>query len=232
MHPREWPLWAWALLAVVVYPLGYELTVGAYTFSTAIALLAGCLLGRSDALRSQGMALAALMGLSLVGVVGHVSDWGYMAGRVAACLAASHLAGADTTRIGRQTVRWILLAMATVAALAASAWQEPWIGQQLKPYFNAVLVLAIIIAFFYALRLVAQPTRVLGLTASLAPYYAAGLSWATLSQRYLQSAGEVLAPVDLLFYGYVTHVPGDVLTAVAVAFITGPKQARHGEGSR
>ena len=232
MHPRDWPLWAWALLTVAAYPLGYELTVGGYTFSTAAALLAGCMLKRSDAVRSQGMALAGLMALSLMGVVGGVSDWGYMAGRVVACLAASHLAGADTTRLGRQSVRWTLLVMGLVAAAAANAWQEPWIGQQLKPYFNAVLVLAIIIAFFYALKLVARPARVLALTASLALYYAAGIGWTALSQRYLQATGDIMPPVDLLFYGYVTHVPGDVLTAVAVAFLTGPKRSEQADGSR
>ncbi len=231
MHPRDWPLWAWALLTIVVYPLGYELTVGAYTFSTGVALLAGCVLGGSGALRSQGMALVALMALSLMGVVGEVADWGYMAGRVAAGAAASRLV-TDTDQLRRRSVRWILLVMALVTAVTAHAWQEPWIGQQLKPYFNAVLVLALVIAFFYALRLVERPARVLALTASLSPYYAAGLAWAAFSQRYLQPAGEVMAPGDLLFHGYVTHVPGDVLMAVVVAFLTGPKHGQRADPLR
>ncbi len=227
MHPRHWPLWAWTLLAVVAYPLGYELTVGAYTFSTAVALLAGCMLGTPGALRSQGLAFVALVAFSLTGIVGDVADWGYMAGRVVAAVAASRWAGADSVGLGHRAVRWILLIMALVAAATARTWQEPWIGQQLKPYFNAVVVLAIVIAFFYALKLVARPARVLALTAGLFPYYLGGLGWAAFSQRTLQPPGEIMAASDLLFHGYVTHIPGDVLMAVVVAFLSGPKHGRH-----
>ncbi len=221
MSPRDWPVWAWVLLTVAVYPLGYELTVGAYTFSTGAALLAGCMLGASGALRSQAIACALLVALSLVGLVGGFAHWGYMAGRIAAAVAAGRLAADNAGRSGRRIVNAILVVMGLVAAATANAWQEPWIGQQLKPYFNAVLVLAIVIAFFYALRLVAKPARVLALSACLAPYYCIGLAWTAVSQRF--SDGAALATGDLLFYGYVTHLPGDVLMAVVVAFLTGPK---------
>ncbi len=221
LSPRDWPLWAWALLTVLAHPLGYELTVGAYTFSTGAALMAGCTLGTLGALRSQALAFALLVPLSLVGIIGEPSDWGYMAGRIAVGAAAGRLAVAQGGTGQRRTIRMTLLVMGLVAAAAASAWEEPWIGQQLKPYFNAVLILAMVIAFFYALRLVEKPTRVLTLTACLAPYYLLGLGWTAASQHFAD--GAMMTVDDLVFYGYVMHLPGDVLMAVVVAFLSGPK---------
>ena len=231
MHPRNWPVWTWALLTVAVYPLGYELTVGTYTFSTGVALLAGCMLGSSGVLRSQGLALIALMVLSLIGLFGEVADWGYMVGRIFAGVIASRWAatpaiGTSLTRPPQRSIHIVLLLMGVVAIATTQVWQEPWIGQQLKPYFNAVLILAMVIAFFYALKLVARPARVLALTASLSPYYVIGLTWAALTQRILRPTDEIMAASDLLFHGYVTHLPGDVLTAVVVAFLTGPKRGQ------
>jgi len=107
------------------------------------------------------------------------------------------------------------------------AWQEPWAGLQLRTYYNAVLTMAMVIAFFYAIRLVQYPLRVLGFMVALVPYYVIGLDWVLLL-GWWNGAPSVGAETwgNLVFHGYVAHLPADVLTGVVVAFFSGAKTRR------
>lgn len=170
--------------------------------------------------------------VSIVGPAGAPDGWGYALGRVALAYAVSRLAGPGAAR-NRRAEFGLLVTIALPAALAASAWRSAGFGLDLRTYYLAVVALGIAIAFYYALRLVERPERVLALAAALGPYYALGIAWAAL---YSRVGGADAAPptalVDLAFHGLLLHLPGDILMAVAVAFLTGPREGRAGPQSR
>lgn len=230
MHPRRWPLWAWALAAVAASFIRLDYAVGDYSFNTGVALLAGSWLGSRAGARSQALALAVLIPLSLLGFTGRVADWGYFGGRALAAAAAGRLAPGDGKLARGWQVRVPLILMAGTALVAAISWRQQLSALDLKTYYTSVIVLALFIAFWYAIRLVNQPLRVLNLTAALAIYYAAGLLWTAVLAGIAPSLLPAVlgAPSDLLFHGYATHLPGDVLTAVAVAFFTDPRRRATG----
>ncbi len=227
---RRWPVWAWALATLVASFIRLDYAVGHYSAATGVALLAGSLLGSRAGAASQALALIGLLPLSLLPIGAGLGDWGYFCGQILVAATAGRWApAASPPRVGWQ-VGLTLLAMGTAASLAALSWHDRVMGMQLKTYYTAVIGLALFIALWYALRLVQRPTRVLELIASLAPYYALGVLWIAV----LRAAGSGAAPAiastagNLLFHGYVTHLPGDVLTAVVVAFFADPK--RHAAG--
>ena len=177
MTPREWPPWAWALATLAATAFGYELSLGRYSLGTAIALMAGSFLGSRMGAYSQVLAAGPAILITGTGLVGSSVEWGYIVGHIAAAAMAGWLAPADEPL---QHPRWVWRAavlMLAAAVPAAMAWQEPWAGLQLRVYYNSVLVMALVIAFYYAMRLVKYPLRVLGFMVALAPFYVLGLEW-------------------------------------------------------
>ncbi len=225
--PQQWPPWAWALLTLAATTVGYDLALGRYSFGTGVALLAGSYLGARRGAYTQVLAAGPALVLTGLGLVGSPLDWGYLLGQIGAAAMAGWLAPANE-RLRRVRFVWRTAVLMIAAAIpAAMAWQEPWTGLQLRTYYNAVLTMAMVIAFFYAIRLVQHPLRVLGFSVALVPYYVAGLDWVLLWAWW---TGEPVAAAatwgNLIFHGYVAHLPADVLTAVVVAFFSGAKR-RH-----
>jgi hypothetical protein len=227
LTPREWPPWAWALLTLAATPLGYQLSLGRHSLGTGIALLAGSYLGARRGAYAQLLALGPALLLTGTGLAGSPVEWGYLVGQVGAAALAGWLAPADQ-RLQHPRLVWRTAVLMIAAAIpAALAWQEPWAGLQLRTYYNAVLVMALVIAIYYAMRLVKHPLRVLGFMVALLPFYAAGLDW-ILILGWWQGAPVAGAETwgNLAFHGYVAHLPADVLTGVVVAFFSGPKTGR------
>lgn len=233
MHPRAWPPWVWAVLTVIGALIRFDYRVGGASLANAAMLAAVCLAARGPAVRSQLYALPALLALSLPGPAGGPADWGYALGRVAAAWAVARLLEGGDDRPGRPGVLVPLTAMLLTGAAAAWSWGGPDPRLHLRTYYTAVLVLAVLIAFYYTLRLVRRPARIPVLVAGLWPYYAAGIAW-TLLFASLGPGGEELPRglAAVTFHGLVTHLPGDVLTCVLVATFTGPKASVTGRKSR
>ena len=103
--------------------------------------------------------------------------------------------------------------------------QNVWAVYTLAGLYS--LVMALVIAFYYAMRLVKHPMRVFGFMVSLAPFYLLGLEWVMILAWW---QGEAVAGAEswgnLVFHGYVAHLPADVLSGVVVAFFTGPRTSR------
>ena len=164
--------------------------------------------------------------LTGLGLIGSPIEWGYLVGQIGAAALAGWLAPADRPLQRPRLVWRTAVLMIAVAIPAAMAWQEPWAGLQLRTYYNAVLTMAMVIAFFYAIRLVQHPLRVLGFMVALVPYYLLGLDWVLLLSWWNgQPACGAETWGNLVFHGYVAHLPADVLTGVVVAFFSGPKPA-------
>lgn len=188
-------------------------------------LLAVFYLTPRNAVRSQLYALAPLVALSLPGPAGTPPDWGYMLGRIGAAWILARLLESGPARPARAAVLAPLAAMAATAALAGWAWRAADSSLHLRTYYVAVLFLALAIAFYYTLRLVERPARIPVLVGGLWPYYAAGITW-TLAMAALRPATASVPAnaVDVIFHGLVTHLPGDVLTCVVVAALTGARR--------
>ena len=223
--PQQWPPWVWALLTLVGTTIGYELTLGRYSFGTGVALLAGSYLGPRRGAYTQLLAAGPALILTGLGLVGSPIEWGYLVGQVGAAALAGWLVPADKPLQRARLVWRTALLMVAAAIPAAMSWQEPWAELQLRTYYNAVLTMAMVIAFFYAMRLVQHPLRVLGFAVALLPYYLVGLDWVLLLSWWNGEPG-VGAETwgNLVFHGYVAHLPADVLTAVVVAFFSGAKK--------
>lgn len=187
-------------------------------------LLAACMLPPERAVRSQAWALPALLLLSLPGPAGGPADWGYMLGRVGAAWTVGRLLQTGAARAARAAVLAPLAAILLASVVAALVWSGEDPGLHLRMYYTAVLGLAGAIAFYYALRLVERPARVPVLLAGMWPYYLAGISWSLAFGALRPTSGSLpAAPGDILFHGLVTHLPGDLLTCVVVAVLTGTR---------
>ncbi len=231
MQPATWPTWLWIGLTLVASFLRLDYAVGDYSGATAVALYAGAVAGSGRAARSQALAFLVLAPLSLAGLLGGITNWGYFAGRVVAGWAAGRTAAASRPPAGGWSVRLPLALILAVGSWVTLTWDAPAGGLDLKTYYSAVIGLGLMIAFWYALRLVARPARVLGLVAALAPYYVIGLVWvAGCAWLVPESVARPIAQIP--FHGFAVHLPGDVLSAVVVAFLVEPRPALRRVGSR
>ena len=234
LRAAGWPLWVWVLLAIIAATLRIELTVGAFSLAPGIALLSGSFLGPARGARSQALALLVVAPASLLlPGIGGPEDWAYGLGHVAAAAAAGVLAPAGREPTAhRRWVRWGLVAAAALALSTIATWNGPAAAPQLRFYYASALGMAVVITLYYAHRLLPHPGRVLGFLCGLLPYYAAGMAGALL----LQLAGRLPAAVrvigwalpDLLFYGYLSHLPGDLLAVVLVAYLTSAERRPEG----
>ena len=203
--------------------LRVDYTVGAFTLAPATALLSGSV-GGAVGVRGQVIAALLVPPLTLLwSGYGDPSDWGYDIGRVFAAAATARWVPAGSpirsNRIGRLAVVGALL----LAVLAVSLWEERSDGLQIKLYYGAVLVLAAVITLYHAYKLVPEPARIPGYVAGLLAYYPCGMAGAWLVFRLLPGTDPqsiALEPASLLFHGYLTHLPGDLLALVLAAFLS------------
>lgn len=223
LDPSSWPTWTWVLLTVLAGFIRFDYTIAGYSLATGVALAAGCFLGPRAGARTQGWGALVLIPLAATGLAGGVLDIGYAAGRIATAWIAGTLSPVSEDPEMPRWSRLTLGTMAIVAAVVLWNWSEPSRGMQLKFYYSAVVGLALLIAFYYTLRLVRRRERVLALLTALGATYASGL----LFTGTLVAAGVARLPVDpgsLLFHGFVAHLPGDALTAVVVAAFADPRR--------
>lgn len=223
-------MWVWAAITVAAALVRFDFRVGDASLATAVALLAGAVLPRSRAALTQAVALPFVLSLLAAGMTGGPAEWGYALGRVPLAWTAALL----RERGNRRLEGALLLTIAVPAVVTGARWRSAGFGLDLRSYYLAVIALGVAIGFYYSLRLVEKPRRVLTLVAAFAPYYGAGIVGAAAAGRLLPTAAGQLptSPIDLLFHGLLAHLPGDVLMAVAVAFFTGPKAGRAGPETR
>ena len=223
LQAAGWPLWVWVLLAITAAALRIDLTVGAFSLAPAVAMLAGSFLGPVQGAMSQALALLVIVPTALlVPGLGGPEDWAYGVGHLAAAGAAGLLAPAG----------WGLAASVALALTTIATWDGPAAAPRLRFHYASALGIAVVITLYYAHRLLPSPGRVLNFLCSLFPYYATGMIGAMLLQStgHLPAANEVIgwAPPDLLFYGYLSHLPGDLLGVVLVTYLTSAKRQPKG----
>jgi len=231
LRPADWPLSLWVALTLAASFVRLDYTIGDYSGATGMALFAGATVGARRGARIQAAAALALVPLALVGVLGSLTSLGYIVGRIAAAWAAGRSAAISRPPATGWSVRLPLVLLLAVAAWSTRTWHEPPGGLNLRMYYTGVIGMGVLIGFWYAMRLVARPARVPALVAALAPYYILGIGWVAVCAW----AWPALLPLpvsEIPFHGLAVHLPGDVLTAVVVAFFLEPRVARRRLGSR
>jgi biotin transporter BioY len=229
-HPGRWPLVVWVVLALAAEALRVDYTLGAFSFAPAVALLAGTWLGPRRGALSQAIAVACLAVLALVmPSTASIGEWGFHLGRVAAAWVAGQVAP-PTDRGAHPSVRIRLVvlsaAVATIALMIMTAGSSsglPGVPERLSMLFLVAFLVAPAFVVWYAWRIVPQPSRVISYAYSLMPYYALGLAWPWTLTRFFPAtaaaAGSLASNPEILFHGYLAHVPGDVIGVVLISYI-------------
>ena len=229
-HPSQWPLPVWVVLALVAEALRVDYTLGAFSFAPVVALLAGTYLGPRRGALSQAIAVGCL---ALVAVFSPATasfgEWGFHLGRVLAAWVAGQVAPADDRGAHPAVrVRLVVLsaAVATVALIIMTAGSTSGVPIGSSP-LGGLFVVAFLVApafvVWYAWRIVPQPSRVISYAYSLMPYYALGLAWPWALNHFWDgasiAAGSLATDQEILFHGYLTHIPGDVIAIVLISYI-------------
>ncbi|MFQ5745098.1 MAG: hypothetical protein ACE5HV_16170 [Acidobacteriota bacterium] len=224
-HPRHWPLAGWVLLSLGANALRVDYTLGAFSFAPAIALLSGTWLGHRRGALSQALATGCLAALSVL-LPGTVpgNEWGFHLGHIAAAMVAGRIAPPDDAGAHpRGRVKLVVWSTAVLTAMVI--WRS---GFQIAPppagrYFVLTFLMAAVIVLFYAWRLLPEPARVLGYAYCLLPYYALGLGW---TWGFAHAVPVLARAIDtptsaaaILFHGYLTHLPGDLIGIVVIAYL-------------
>lgn len=229
-HPGQWPLVVWVVLALVAEALRVDYTLGAFSFAPVAALLAGTYLGPRRGALSQAIAVACL---ALVAVffpaTSSFGEWGFHLGRVLAAWVAGQVAPADDRGAHPPLrVRLVVLsaAVATIALIIMTAGSTSGIPIGNSP-LGGLFVVAFLVApgfvVWYAWRIVPQPSRVISYAYSLMPYYATGLAWPWAISHFWGgasiAAGFPATDQEIIFHGYLAHIPGDVIAIVLISYI-------------
>jgi hypothetical protein len=117
-------------------------------------------------------------------------------------------------------------AVATIALMIMTAGSSsglPGVPERLSMLFLVAFLVAPAFVVWYAWRIVPQPSRVISYAYSLMPYYALGLAWPWTLTRFFPAtaaaAGSLASNPEILFHGYLAHVPGDVIGVVLISYI-------------
>ncbi len=229
-HPSRWPLAAWVVLALVAEALRVDYTLGAFSFAPVVALLAGTYLGPRRGALSQAIAVACLVLIAVIfPATTSIGEWGFHLGRILAAWVAGQVAPADERGAHPALrVRMVVLsaAIATVALIIMTAVSTSGVPIGSSPLGGLFVVAFLVAPAFvvgYAWRVVPQPSRVVSYAYSLMPYYAMGLVWPWAINRFWGGAsaatGSLVSNQELLFHGYLTHIPGDVIAIVLISYI-------------
>lgn len=224
-HPARWPLAVWVVLALAAEALRVDYTLGAFSFAPAVALLAGTWLGPRRGPLSQVIAVGCIAVVSIFWpAASHANEWGFHIGRILAAMVAGQVATPDENGANPPArTQIVVLAAAFATGVMVVRYGMHSGPGPLGTYFAITFVLAAGIAFVYAWRIVPEPARVLGYGYSLLPYYALGLAWTWVFSRYFQAAaaaeGTPTSLLDILFHGYLAHVPGDVIGIVVISYL-------------
>lgn len=230
LHPSRWPLAVWVVLALVAEALRVDYTLGAFSFAPVAALLAGTYLGPRRGALSQAIAVGCLaLFVVFFPATTSVDEWGFHLGRIFAAWVAGQVAPADNRGAHPALrVRLVVLsaAVATVALIIMTAGSTSGVSIGNSP-LGGLFVVAFLVApgfvVWYAWRIVPQPSRVITYAYSLMPYYALGLAWPWVINHFLGgsaiAAGSLATDQEILFHGYLTHIPGDVIAIVLISYI-------------
>ena len=226
-HPSQWPLAVWVVLALLAEALRVDYTLGAFSFAPAVALLAGTWLGPRRGALSQAIAVGCLAIIAVfVPATAAANEWGFHIGRVLTAWVAGQVAPADERGAHPPLrVRLVVLsaAVTTVALIIMTSGATSGVPIGNSP-LGGLFVVAFLVApafvVFYAWRIVPEPARVIGYAYSLMPYYALGLAWPWAFNRFGgMAAGSLASDQELVFHGYLAHVPGDVIGIVLISYI-------------
>lgn len=230
-HPSRWPLTAWVVLTVAADALNVDYTVGSFSLAPAVALMAGTWAGSRRGAMSQAIAVVALAALApALPVVPTASGWGFRLGRIAAAWVAGQVAppGEEGGRPPRR-VRWALAAAAGLTAVVVFYSRSHFGQWPIGTFFAVTFLLAVLIAGFYARKIVPEPGRVLCYAWALLPYYAVALVTMLGVAAWWPEATGIPGPFTpraLLFHGFLAHLPGDLIGTVVVAYLVGAVEGR------
>jgi len=229
-HPSRWPLAVWVVLALVAEALRVDYTLGAFSFAPVVALLAGTYLGSRRGALSQAIAVACLALVAMIfPATTSLGEWGFHLGRILAAWVAGQVAPFDDRGAHPDwRVRLVVLsaAVGTVVLIiltAGSTSGVPIGNSPLGGLFVVAFLVAPAFVVWYAWRIVPQPSRVISYAYSLMPYYALGLSWPWAINRFWgatsSAAGSLATNQEIVFHGYLAHIPGDVIAIVLISYI-------------
>ena len=212
----------WIALAIGGDLLRVQYSLGAFSFAPAVALLSGTWLGWRRAAGVQTIAAAVLISAAAIFAgLGNPGDWGFRVGLIASAALAGVISTPDDH--GAHPRRSIRLAVFGAAGLTAALARIIVPRQSSGAFFAAALVLATVIVVYYSYRMVPEPGRVVGYAFCLLPYYAAGMAWNAIMVRWLP-ARAMLAGVpdrwdELIFHGYLAHLPNELLAIVVISVL-------------
>ncbi len=212
----------WIALSVSAGLLRVPYSLGAFSFAPAVALLSGTWLGWRRAALVQTIAAAALIPAGAVAPsLDNPGEWGFRVGLIASAALAGVISTPDGN--GAHPTRAIRLTVFGVAGLTAAVARVILPRQSSGAFFALTFLLAASIAVYYAYRMVPEPGRVVGYAFCLLPYYTAGLAWNAMVVRWLP-ARAVLAGIpgrwdELVFHGYLAHLPNELIAIVVIAYL-------------
>ncbi len=226
LHPCRWPLAVWTLATVAIAFLRVDYTLaGSFSFAPAMALLSGTWLGSRRGALVQILATAVLIPLAMLSpATVRPGEWGYRVGLVVSAALAGVIAspdddGARPPRAVRLTVFGVAGATAALAMVFLPQTSRDAVGI----LFVLTFLLAPVFAVFYAYKMVSEPGRVVGYFFCLLPYYAAGFAGNALLARWSPNTAAAAGIPDglkeILFQSYFSHLPGELMSLVVIAYL-------------
>ena len=225
LHPSRWPLTIWTLGSAGIAFLRVEYTLGSFSFAPAIALLCGTWLGPKRAVLVQFVATTIMIPLAIVSpeTVGP-GEWSFRLGLILCALVAGVIAPADDNGANPpRAVWWTVFGVASATALLVMVFVPQITKGIIGVYFGLTFLLATAIAVFYAYKMVPEPGRVVGYFFCLLPYYIAGFAGNVILAAWNPDTGTAASMpdrwADILFYSYFSHLPGELISLVVIAYV-------------
>jgi len=226
LHPSRWPLAVWTVATVGIAFLRVDYTLaGSFSFAPAMALLSGTWLGSKRGALVQILATAILIPLAIFSpATVSPGEWGFRAGLVVSAALAGVIATPDGN--GAHPPRAVRLAVFGIAG-ATAALTMVFLPQTARGtvgiLFVLTFLLAPVFAIFYAYKMVSEPGRVVGYFFCLLPYYAAGFAGNGLLARWSPNTAAIAGIPDgwrdILFQSYFSHLPGELMSLVVIAYL-------------
>ena len=218
LHPSRWPLTIWTLGSAGIAFLRVEYTLGSFSFAPAIALLCGTWLGPKRAVLVQFVATTIMIPLAIV------SPETVGPGLILCALVAGVIAPADDNGANPpRAVWWTVFGVASATALLVMVFIPQVTKGAIGVYFALTFLLATAIAVFYAYKMVPEPGRVVGYFFCLLPYHIAGFAGNVILAAWNPDTGTAASMperwADILFYSYFSHLPGELISLVVIAYV-------------
>ena len=225
LHPSRWPPAFWILGTAGIAFLSVEYTLGSFSFAPAIALLSGTWLGAKRGALVQILATAIMIPVAFVSpATVNPGEWCFRLGLVFSAALAGSIASPDDN--GARPVRavwWTVFGVASVTTMLALIFIPQITKGTIGVYYALTFLLGTAIAVFYAYKMVPEPGRVVGYFFCLYPYYIAGFSGNVLLATWSSDTATVASLPDrwrdILFHAYFSHLPGELISLVVIAYI-------------